>query len=63
MSEKLYKCIMCEGNVHPCIFSAKSGSSISATLIRCPFGNKKVRWEEISKQDETISYGTDGRRL
>ena len=63
MTEKLYKCVMCEGNVYPCIFSAKSRSSILATPIRCPFGNKKVRWEEVIEEDDMISYDTDGRRL
>jgi hypothetical protein len=63
MIEKLYKCVMCEGNVYPCIFSTKSGSSILATPIGCPFGNKNVRWEEVSDRDETISYDTDGRRI
>ena len=60
MTKTIFKCIMCEGNVYPCIFHTKSNCSILVIPTKCPFGYTKVKWENVSKESETISYDTDG---
>ena len=60
MVKTIFKCVMCEGNVYPCIFYAKTKDKSLNTPMRCPYDHKKVRWEKVSKESEPISYDADG---
>ena len=54
---------MCEGNVYPCTLFVKVSAKTLSAPLRCPYNHAQVKWEEVSDQNETISYDTEGRRL
>lgn len=49
MIKKIYKCVICGGNVYPCILTEKSKTKSLCVPIKCPFGFEEPKWEEVKK--------------
>lgn len=49
MIEKIFKCVMCEGNVYPCVLSVKSATKILIPPTKCPFEDGDSKWEEVKE--------------
>ena len=49
MIEKIFKCIVCEGNVYPCVLSIKTEAKTLVEPTKCPFDGGNPNWEEVSK--------------